>query len=57
MKFRVDWDTDEEGIQLPEIVDVPDDVELDDVADWLSDKYGWCVNGLVEVTKKELTLG
>lgn len=45
-KYRVYWDTD--GVPLADcglqkIVEVPDDINEEDVADWLSDKYGWCV--------------
>ena len=50
MKYRVDWVTDGETVALPKIVDVPDGVKADDVADWLSDNYGWCVNSLVDIT-------
>lgn len=42
------WDTDGEAVDLPEEVTVDTAAEgIDDVdaqmADWLSDKYGWCV--------------
>lgn len=42
------WDTDGETVDLPEEVTVDAAAEgIDDVdaqmADWLSDKYGWCV--------------
>ena len=30
-------------IHLPKEVDVPDDLEGEDIADYLSDKYGMCV--------------
>ena len=64
MKIKVDWDTtDDENpngwdfkeLGLPEIVHVDDALVEEDkeqvgvVADWLSDTYGWCVNGWVEV--------
>ena len=59
VKVKVDWDTEIDGriltleeAGLPEIVEVPDDVVAEDmtndngeIADWLSDNYGWCVNG------------
>ena len=38
------WDTDGEDIDgLPEEVNIPDGIEEDDIADYLSDEYGWCV--------------
>lgn len=41
------WDVDEEDGEedpgLPTEVEVPDDVDEDDIADWLSDEYGYCV--------------
>lgn len=42
------WDTDGEVVDLPEEVTVDTVAEgIDDIdaqmADWLSDKYGWCV--------------
>jgi len=44
MIVKVNWDTDGELINdLPEQVEVPE-MELDEIADWLSDNYGWCVN-------------
>ena len=41
------WDTDtaEEREMLPKEVDIPDGIEGDDIADWISDKYGWCISG------------
>lgn len=42
----VEWDTDGEDVEdLPTIIAVPNEIEYDDVADWLSDNYGWCVYG------------
>lgn len=53
----ISWDVDlEEGeslheileaLQLPTEADVPDDVNRDDIADWLSDKYGFLVYGFL----------
>lgn len=45
-KIEVFWDTDGapvEDFELPTIVDVPIDIEEDDISDWLSDEYGFCV--------------
>ncbi len=52
---KVEWDTDDAGeeilewyeekeieLDLPEIVTVPEDVEEEDISDWLSDRYGFC---------------
>ncbi len=55
-KYRVediwwDTDTDEEFDELPRriVVDVDDDINIDDVedyiSDWLSDTYGYCHHG------------
>lgn len=40
-----DFDEGEEGsfTELPARVDIPSDVYDEDIADWLSDTYGWCV--------------
>lgn len=40
----VDWNTDGEEEDLPKMVRVPEYVGEDDIADWLSDCYGFCVN-------------
>lgn len=38
------WDKDGEDVDLPTTVtDIPGDLEDDEVADWLSNEYGWCV--------------
>ena len=48
---RVIWDTNDDDIgiwyapldcDLPEIVTVPDDIEEDDISDYLSDRWGYC---------------
>lgn len=41
---NIDWETDGETVDLPENVKIPRTVERDDVADYLSDTYGWLVN-------------
>ena len=43
----VDWDDD--GENLPTKVKVPTDIDDEDVADYLSDTYGFCVNGWYEL--------
>ena len=38
------WDTDGISIDdLPEEVAIKDDIEVEEIADYLSDVYGWCV--------------
>jgi len=42
----IDWDTDgEEVTDLPTRVEIPYFVEVDEIADFLSDEYGYCVFG------------
>ena len=46
MKVCVEWATDGHPIEdlgLPTEVNVPDNIGIDDIADWLSDKYGFLV--------------
>lgn len=48
----VEWDTDgmdEEELDLPSEVEVPNDIDEDQVSDWLSDLYGFCVKGWYEI--------
>ena len=52
----INWDTtDENGkheIDLPKEVRIPKGITDDDIADYLSDEYGWCVNSFnIVVTK------
>ena len=42
IRVAVNWDTDGEKVGLPEVVVIPKDTK--DIADYLSDEYGWCVN-------------
>lgn len=48
-RVRVDWDTDGEETDLPDVVDVPAGFTDDRVADYISDVYGYCINGWYEV--------
>ena len=42
--INIDWDYDDDDDQdLPTEVEIPDDVEDDEIADYLSDEYGFCV--------------
>jgi len=43
----IDWETDGEDVELPLSVMVPSDLEEDEIADYLSDNYGFLVNGFV----------
>ena len=43
-KVKVNWETDGEEVNLPYIVDVPSNIEEENIADYLSDNYGWLVN-------------
>lgn len=41
---NIKWDTDGVSIDdLPEEVEIPGDTCVEDIADYLSDSYGWCV--------------
>ena len=40
---RIKWETDGNDVQLPNEVEVPDGLDDDEVADYLSDTYGWLV--------------
>lgn len=43
---NIKWDTDGEDIEyLPERVSIPFFMDNDEIADYLSDKYGFCVFG------------
>ena len=43
--YDIDWDTDgDEDVSLPSEVEVEADC-VEDIADALSDEYGFCING------------
>ena len=42
---NIKWVTDGEDVDLPTEVEVPDNMEDDEIADFLSDTYGWLVEG------------
>lgn len=47
---KIIWETDgcnPEELGLPTIVNVPDPIEVEDIADWLSDDYGFLVDKLL----------
>ena len=41
----IKWDTDEHTVDLPQQVEIEVGHE-DEIADKLSDEYGWCIRGL-----------
>ena len=41
----IKWETDGVDVELPSEVDVDDNMSDDEIADYLSDTYGWLVNG------------
>ena len=43
--INIQWDTDGEEVNLPDRVEIPFNVSFDDIADMLSDEYGFCVFG------------
>lgn len=45
--IRVDWDDD--GAMMPKEISIPNSILDDDVADYLSDTYGFCVNSWHEI--------
>lgn len=47
---KIIWETDgcsPEELGLPTMVNVPDPIEVEDIADWLSDDYGFLVDKLL----------
>lgn len=43
--YDIDWETDGEIVELPDEVEVPNDLDDNEIAEYLSDTYGWLVNG------------
>lgn len=41
--FNIVWSVDETLEELPVRVEVPDEVDEEDIADWLSDQYGYLI--------------
>ena len=39
---QIDWDTDGEDVDLPTEIDIPAEIDDEDVADYLSDQTGFC---------------
>ena len=54
---NIDWDTDgdkELKASLPQEMDVPDNMSLDEISDYISDKVGFCHNGFILQTQKNV---
>jgi hypothetical protein len=45
IQWDIDWDVDVESVNLPDRVEIPFNVSDDEIADMLSDEYGFCVFG------------
>ena len=53
---NIDWDTDgdkELKSVLPQEMDVPDNMSLDEISDYISDKVGFCHNGFILQTRQD----
>lgn len=58
MRIKIDWDLQSDGKRLSmkaagvkRIMEVPDNLEEDEIADYISDQTGWCVNSWTYVDK------
>lgn len=53
---NIDWDTDgdtELKASLPQKMDVPNNMSLDEISDYISDKVGFCHNGFILQTRQD----
>lgn len=50
MKIRIDWETDGENVDLPKEL-VISDMPEGEIADYLSDHFGWLINS-IEIVKE-----
>ena len=50
----IKWVTDGEVVELPTEVEVDDDLSDDEIADYLSDTYGWLVDGFALPTDNDI---
>lgn len=41
---NINWETDGYDIDLPNEVNIPSNIEEDDICDYLSDEYGFLIN-------------
>jgi len=44
--YLIDWETDNEIVDLPNEVIVPNEILDEDIANYISDKYGWLIKSL-----------
>ena len=54
---NIDWDTDGDKAlkaSLLQEMDVPDNMSLDEISDYISDKVGFCHNGFILQTQKNV---
>lgn len=49
LKVSVNWDTDGEKVDLPDVVEIPKYIDDDEIANYLSDEFGWCVNSYTKL--------
>lgn len=42
--FNIDWDTENDDLDLPNEVEIPNEIDEEMIADYLSDTYGFCIN-------------
>lgn len=55
---KIKWDTDGVSIDdLPKEVNIPGNILVDDIADYLSDAYGWCVESFSVESKVARDMG
>ena len=53
--IHIDWDTDGDNelkISLPQEMNIPDNIPLDEISDYISDKIGFCHNGFILQTQQ-----
>jgi hypothetical protein len=41
--YEICWDVDDDNVDLPSEVKIPENIDDDDIADYLSDEFGFCV--------------
>jgi hypothetical protein len=54
--YGIVWETDNQEVDLPSEVDVPNDLGEFEIADYLSDEYGWLVQSFEIKTFEDLTI-
>ena len=46
----IDWDKEGQKVTLPDSVEIPDGIHIDDIGDYLSDEYGFTHFGFSIIT-------